>query len=267
MKTFRIIGMVLMAVLMCVNFTSCSKDDDDFSGDGSNIPKNTIRYQTKDGIIVRFENEDVFGGAKIISNTYSTTNGYGTIEFASEVTAIEKNAFKYQDKLSSITLPNSIVSIGDYAFLCCKNLTSISIPNSVTSIGREAFNDCNGLTSVTIPNSVTSIGYRTFAYCRNLTSVTISNSITNIAGEVFFYCTNLKSITIPNSVTNIGNSAFYTCVGLKSIYLMGTTPPSVGTDNFTDYHYKNITIYIPKGSLEAYQSAYVWKEFKNIQEI
>ena len=48
---------------------------------------------------------------------------------------------------------------------------------------------------------------------------------------------------------------------------MGTTPPSVGTDNFTDYHHKNITIYIPKGSLEAYQSAYVWKEFKNIQEM
>ena len=28
MKTFRMIGMALMAVLMCVNFTSCSEDDD-----------------------------------------------------------------------------------------------------------------------------------------------------------------------------------------------------------------------------------------------
>ena len=29
MKTFRMIGMALFAVLMCVNFTSCSSDDDD----------------------------------------------------------------------------------------------------------------------------------------------------------------------------------------------------------------------------------------------
>ena len=88
-----------------------------------------------------------------------------------------------------------------------------------------------------------------------------------ITGCKYYGCNGLTSVTIPNSVTSIGYRTFKGCVGLKSIYLMGTTPPSVGTDNFTDYHYKNITIYIPKGSLEAYQSAYVWKEFKNIQEI
>ena len=27
MKTFRFIGMALVAILLCVNFTSCSKDD------------------------------------------------------------------------------------------------------------------------------------------------------------------------------------------------------------------------------------------------
>ena len=112
MRTFRIIGTVLMTVLMCANFTSCNNDDDEFYEENeNNIPNNTIRYQTTDGIIVRFENKDVFGGAKLINNTYSTTNGYGTIEFASEVTAIEKNAFASQTTLSSITLPNSVRSL------------------------------------------------------------------------------------------------------------------------------------------------------------
>ena len=92
MKTFRMIGMALMAVLMCVNFTSCSEDDDGFSDGGGNIPQNTIRYQTIDGIRIRFNNEDVFGGTKIVKHTYSADDWW-VIEFESDVTAIESKAF------------------------------------------------------------------------------------------------------------------------------------------------------------------------------
>ena len=157
MKIFRILGIALTAVLMCVNFTSCSKDDDSSSSSssGSDIPNNTIRLK----------NEDVFGGAKIISNTYSTTKGYGTIEFASEVTAIETEAFYKCTKLTSITIPNSVVSIGYGAFEGCSGLTSVTIGNSVTSIGDYAFAVCSGLTSVTIPKSVKSIGESAFCNC------------------------------------------------------------------------------------------------------
>ena len=34
MKTFRLIGMALLAVVMCVNFTSCSSDDEEESNGG-----------------------------------------------------------------------------------------------------------------------------------------------------------------------------------------------------------------------------------------
>ena len=160
MKIFRILGIALTAVLMCVNFTSCS-----------NNSNKTICYETIDGVIIRLKNEDVFGGAKIISNTYSTTKGYGTIEFASEVTAIEKFAFYECESLTSITIPNSVVSIGERAFDGCSGLTSVTIPNSVTRIGDRAFEDCSGLTSVTIGNSVTSIGMEAFYDCDNLMEV------------------------------------------------------------------------------------------------
>ena len=33
MKTFRLIGMALLAVVMCVNFTSCSDDDEEEQGE------------------------------------------------------------------------------------------------------------------------------------------------------------------------------------------------------------------------------------------
>ena len=175
MKNFRFLAMLLLGVLLNVNLISCSKDDnlpekgDDkvehSNGIPNKIPNNVIYYTTKDKIIVRLKNEDVFGGAKIVSNTYSSTKGYGTIEFASEVTAIESKAFMKQSTLTYIAFSNSVTSIGDEAFRECSALTSVSIPKSVTSIGHSAFEDCSGLTSVSIPNSVTSIGYSAFKDC------------------------------------------------------------------------------------------------------
>ena len=36
MRTFRLIGMALLAVVMCVNFASCS-DDEDENNDGGTV--------------------------------------------------------------------------------------------------------------------------------------------------------------------------------------------------------------------------------------
>ena len=152
MKNFRFLAMLLLGVLLNVNLISCSKDDnlpekgDDKvehpNGIPNKIPNNVIYYTTKDNIIVRLKNEDVFGGAKIVSNTYSSTKGYGTIEFASEVTAIESKAFMKQSTLTYIAFSNSVTSIGNSAFEYCSGLTSVTIPNSVVSIGNSAFEYC-----------------------------------------------------------------------------------------------------------------------------
>ena len=280
MKNFRFLAMLLLGVLLNVNLISCSKDDnlpekgDDKvehpNGIPNKIPNNVIYYTTKDKIIVRLKNEDVFGGAKIVSNTYSSTKGYGTIEFASEVTAIESKAFMKQSTLTYIAFSNSVTSIGDEAFRECSGLTSVTIPNSVESIGEGAFYNCYDLTSVqisditawcnidfgssisnplyyahhlymngkevkdlVIPKSVKSIGDYAFSGCSGLTSVTIPNSVTSIGNSAFEYCSGLTSVTIGNSVTSIGSSAFDGCSGLTSVAIPNSVT-SIGRSAFSD---------------------------------
>lgn len=56
MKTFRLIGMALLAVVMCVNFASCSDDDDPIKNDDGIITNQKklmeIKETSDDGYIV-----------------------------------------------------------------------------------------------------------------------------------------------------------------------------------------------------------------------
>ena len=213
------------------------------------------------------------------------------------VTSIGNRAFERCSALTSIDIPYGVTSIGNHAFDDCSNLTSVTIPNSVTSIGDYAFSDCS-LTSVTIPNSVTSIGKYAFVDCPNLASIVVEsgnpnydsrndcnaiietasntliagckntiipNNVTNIGKRAFYGCSGLTSVIIPNSVTSIGNFAFYNCSGLTSVTALNPTPVAITQNVFTNR--TNATLYVPKGSKDAYKAADYWKEFKEIIEI
>jgi hypothetical protein len=132
--------------------------------------------------------------------------------------------------------------------------TLISYPNGKSS-------------SYSIPNSVTTIGNGAFAGCSDMTSVVIPNSVNSITDWAFEYCNRMKSITIPSSVTSIGGYIFYNCDSLISFISASNTPPSVAYWTFYGVNTSNATLYVPKGSKEAYSSAIGWSNFTNIVEM
>ena len=264
MKPLRDMGMALFTVLMCVNFASCSSDDE--FENGLPVKNNAIYYTTTDGIIIRLKKDDVFGGASIVSNTYSTTKGYGTIEFSSEVTAIEYCAFIDCSTLKKITLPNSIITIENSIFSGCENLESITIPKKVSQIGSYLFDNCEKLTSIKvdnnnakydsrydcsaiietntnkiiagckntiIPNDIKTIGKGAFRRCLGLESIIIPNNVITIESQAFLACKNLKDIELSKELITIDDKAFKYCTSLSSI----TFPKNVkeiGYESFYD---------------------------------
>ena len=233
---------------------------------------------------------DIPNSVTLIGNwAFASCSGLTMVDIPNSVTLIGNYAFTDCTSLASLAIPNSVTSIGNGAFTNCTGLTTVDISNSVTSIGDGAFTNCTSLTSIEIPNSVTSIGWSTFEYCtslitigipnsvisignyafcdcRRLTMVEIPNSMTSIGWSAFMNRFHLTTIEIPNSVTSIDNYAFFGCSGLTSMIVLADNPPILGDNVFYNVN-KSIPVYVPYGTMTAYQAASGWSEFTNYQEI
>lgn len=195
-------------------------------------------------------------------------SGLTSVNLPENMESLGEGIFYYCSSLTSVSIPENVTSIGDFAFANCSSLMSITIPTKVTSLGKGAFGGCRSLTSITLPTSVSSIGEQAFNWCSNLTSsINIPNGVTTIGSYAFGYCSHLTTITIPNSVTSIGDFAFYSCSRLTTITCEAINPPTVYDWSSFSGIPKDIPVYVPCGSVAAYQIAEYWSDFTNIQEI
>ena len=212
-----------------------------------------------------------------------------TISVREGITVIANNAFAKNESLKGITLPASLKLIGNYAFQKCINLGNVTLPAGLSSLGNYAFAGCTGITSVTLPDSLSSLGNYAFADCTNIEQVELGKGIKATGNYSFKGCTKILEITIPDNVTRIGDYSFqacklhtvtigsgvqefggyvfYNCSSIVNLYLMCETPPTVINGMFsTSSHFKSGTLYVPKGTMEAYKAHETWGKFHYIQE-
>ncbi|MBR3710926.1 MAG: leucine-rich repeat domain-containing protein [Bacteroidales bacterium] len=167
-------------------------------------------------------------------------------------------------------IPEGVVAIGSFAFGQCGLTHMPDIPSSVTSIGDHAFLSCNDPGSLVIPETVTDIAPEAFIYSR-FSMVTLPQSMDTIPYRLFGMCQWMGEVTIPESVNYIDRLAFSWCTKLKKIYVYNPIPPTVNAEQAYYHSFdlvpRSATIYVPQGSLSAYQNAPGWSEFANIVEM
>lgn len=161
--------------------------------------------------------------------------------------------------LKRAILPKEKSKILTSEFYDCSLLKEVVIRGDVTAINTDAFRSCYSLEKVNIPDTVTTIGTYSFYGCYCLEKINFPKSLISIGNSAFGHCRSLKKIWIPENVTTIEKQAFIGCYAVSEYYLYPTTPPTLGGTN-AFYCSDDCKIYVPKGCLEAYQTADVWSE-------
>ena len=243
---------------------------------------------------------------KIASSAFSGCSSITSVEIPASVTAIGSEAFSRCSSLTSVEIPASVTKIASSTFSGCSSLTSVEIPASVTEIGSEAFSGCSSLTSVEIPNSVRNIGYDAFTELHELIIedgekdlayyISQYSPLTNLVKlsaariikaynsyEVVFpnvldllidnyelnnktICRKIKKLTLGKNATVAKNLSLESITNLEIITLNNPTATIV-CPKFTPKQYADLIIYVPEGSLTAYQNAEGWKNFWDIREV
>ena len=276
MRNFTFKGLLLTAVFMLLGCLSIQAANDDL------ITKQITIKLDKAGTLpdkISESQKNLITNLKIVGNINGTdlkfiremagcdfngkeTNGKLSILDLSDAKIVEGGSAYYSDRDDGF-ICTSNDKLGDYVFNGCSGLTSLTLPSSVTKIGCYALLNCIGLTSLTLPSSVTEIGEGAFLNCRGLTNFTIPSGVTSIGHGAFFCCYGLISLTIPSSVTAIGSQAFNDCSGLTSIYAYMEKLPETGSNLFLGCDAKNCTVYVPKGTGDAY----FWSSFGYFDKI
>lgn len=74
-------------------------------------------------------------------------------------------------------------------------------------------------------------------------------------------------VTLPSSLNYIDEDAFSDCRNLTRIYCFATEPPRLNSEAFGEDDFKNITVRVPKESLDAYKNDTRWGQFFQIEAI
>lgn len=71
---------------------------------------------------------------------------------------------------------------------------------------------------------------------------------------------NILKYDIPSGITSLGNYAVANIPQMKHLYVYPVVPPTITSATFFG-RLGDFTIYVPQGSLQAYQSAQYWSKY------
>ena len=196
---------------------------------------------------------------------YKCTNMNGTLTLPEDLTTIGLASFAECGFTGSLVIPNTVDSIGAAAFRDCHFDGQLMLPDSLQKLGYKTFMNCLFTGRLHLPNTMTEIGSQAFDGCQFGDTLVVPESLESIWFGVFMNCNQLEALKLPSTLRGIDHFGFAYCINLRSITIDAYLPPSTQDWAF-DSIPNDIPVYIPNGSLCAYQNDNKWSYFTNFIE-
>lgn len=189
-----------------------------------------------------------------------------------------------------VSLPKSVTTIEGYAFAEDASLRAMSIP-PITTLDNYVFNNCRSVKYFYAPSTLEQMNTYTLSGCSCIKTPLSFPNVTTIADSVFMGLDNVPSLSLPalsgsapsscfrqlssiteftiaSGVTEIGAYAFLNTANMKALHLKPTAPPTLAS-NALQGTASDLVIYVPQGTLAAYQGATNWSTYasKMVEEI
>ena len=175
--------------------------------------------------------------------------------------SIQQETFKDCSGMRHVSLPDGILSIPGDVFSSCTDLMEITLPDCVETLGGMSFVGCSSFRSVYLPQKVSSMGNYIFKDDKILEGITIPESTREIPPYFITGCYLVTEVVIPYWVEKLSAYAFYGCQSIRDYYFMPETPPVLNGTSVLGGIQTYCKIHVPKGCLEAYQTASNWSNY------
>lgn len=211
------------------------------------------------------------------SNAFSVS-GISAINLPANLQTLGGGAF-FNTDLKEISIPAGCTFEGTQHFAYCYELQRVHLPEGMTKLPTGLFFYCSKLTDVNIPESVTVVDLQAFGCCYSLGNLRLPKSFKKCSEDSFCWMTALEEVYFPASTETIGEQSCQYWQKIKNIYCASPTPPVCegevnsqktpfgDTSSHTEYDTpRDIPVYVPIGSAEAYRNAWGWDYFTNFIE-
>ena len=224
----------------------------------------TLRLLLRRGVRSHVTNRDATG-SKIEISTFANMNlqqlDMGDCELVEDGdTAVEECIEDFDD---NYVQSRNVLGDGAFFVAGCK-LDSIVLPKNLTAIGADAFRMCENLAYIDIPASVSSIGSYAFQNCLGMKEIRLpANSSLKTLG-IYALATGhgLNSISFPASLEVVEKFGILGNVTAKNIHVKWAVPPTLSRFRISD----ETTLWVPKGTGNAYRAAFGWNHANEIKE-
>ena len=224
-----------------------------------------------------------------------------TIAGGEQLEELDNAVFIRCTALKSTQLPANVKRLVASTYFRCTGLTSAVIPTSVEYIGRNPFVGASALPRIQVEAGSTHYAeadsclyetlngdlYRLVAApeardnkvlrvregvkaigdqaCRygTMTEVYLPKGLTAIEDNAFAGATALVKAELPASTDTLMSQAFNGCTALTHLTVLAKNPPKTAGDGVFST-YETTTLFVPKGSVDAYKADAVWGLFSNI---